>query len=321
MGKYKNFIKKLELKKAPVGLFPEGEEKVFSLNSFELEGYPGTIMVKYVTESMVFHPANEQYSLIHPYDELMLFVGTNSEDLIYLGAKISICLGLECKRFSVSETSVAVIPANTPHGPIIIEDMEKPFIVITLTDSKDYYHKLLKREDLHLQSNLKDRALVKRVTTSRSALDTIRKLGDVKIDERGVMDLRTIGPGEAYQMVQMHPEDLEGINISFSLEFCGSPGAWMSTKFGHVHPEPELLVALGLDAGYPERLGASLEFWFGTEREVYVIDKPAVITIPRPWIVHTPLITQKVDHPFLFMLVFPGVYTQAGFVETGDDPF
>jgi len=54
---------------------------------------------------------------------------------------------------------------------------------------------------------------------------------------------------------------------------------------------------------------------------VYVIDRPAVITIPRPWIPHTPLITQRADRPFIFMLLCPGKYTRAGYVETGYDVF
>lgn len=52
----------------------------------------------------------------------------------------------------------------------------------------------------------------------------------------------------------------------------------MSTRLAHVHLEPELLIAIGLDSNRMYELGTSIEFWFGSEREVYVIDKPAVVS-------------------------------------------
>lgn len=284
------------------------------MDSLHLEGYPGCIGFGYVKEQSLFHPPETGIAVIHPYDELLIFAGTDPENLLELGAQVFISFGTDetCK---ITQSSVAVIPKGLPHGPIKVEKVERPFLHICLTNGSTYDKEIVPNRASAVASS----SHVKTLTTSRSAYETIRKLGNVKMDERGVMDLRAIGPGESYQMVQMHPEDLLGVNISFSVEFCKTPGSWMTTKLAHVHPEPELLLALSLEATHMDDLGASLEFWFGTEREVYVIDKPTLITIPRPWIVHTPLITQKVDRPFMFMLVYPGSYMQAAFVETGFD--
>ncbi|MEM2521918.1 MAG: hypothetical protein QXW82_02040 [Candidatus Bathyarchaeia archaeon] len=317
--KYRSLIKPLVVRRTPPELLPS-EEPFFWMESKDLEGYPGHFYLGYIKKPRLLHPTTEDGMVIHPYDELLIFAGTNPNDILYLGAEVSIVLGDERLEYTFNESSVVIIPKGLPHGPVRIKRLNSPIIHLALADALEHKTEI-KAAGMETFKGEKYSRLVKRLMTSKSAYETIVALGPVKIDERGVMDLRAIGPGEAYQMLQMHPEDLEGVNISFSFELCGTPGSWMNTKFAHVHPAPELLIAMSLDPDDLNRLGASLEFWFGTEREVYVIDRPTVITIPRPWIAHTPLVTQRVERPFAFMLVFPGSYMQAGFVETGFDVY
>ncbi|MCS7114064.1 MAG: hypothetical protein RMJ15_08335 [Nitrososphaerota archaeon] len=317
--KYRSLIKPLAVRKTLPDLLP-AEEPFFCMESKDLEGYPGHFYLGYIRKPRLLHPTRGDAMVTHPYDELLIFAGTNPKDILYLGAEVSVVLGEERLEYAFDESSVVIIPKGLPHGPVRIRKLDSPIIHVALADALE--HKTdIKVAGKETSKGEKYKRLVKRLMTSKSAYETIIPLGPVKIDERGVMDLRAIGPGEAYQMLQMHPEDLEGVNISFSFELCGTPGSWMTTKLAHVHPEPELLIAMSLDPNDLKSLGASLEFWFGAEREVYVIDRPSVITIPRPWIAHTPLVTQRVDRPFAFMLVFPGSYMQAGFVETGFDVY
>ncbi|MEM1883652.1 MAG: hypothetical protein QXE14_03515, partial [Candidatus Bathyarchaeia archaeon] len=313
--KFRNLIKPLREGGVPVELLPR--EKFFWMESKDLEGYPGHFYIGYIIEPRTLHPIDEKLAVKHPYDELLIFAGTNSEDILDLGAEVSAVIGEEGEEHVITEPSVLIVPKNVPHGPIKIGKIKRPIIHVALCDAPEYRAEFKKR-DIRMQGT-KYSKLVKRLTTSKTAYEGYLKEGPITIDERGVMDLRAIGPGEAYQIVQMHPEDLEGVNISFSWEFFKTTGVWMSTKLAHVHPEPELLIAIGLDPNNIYNLGASIEFWFGSEREVYVIDKPVAITIPRPWIPHTPVVTQRVDRPFAFMLICPGRYTRAGYVETGWD--
>lgn len=316
--KYRSFIKKLTYKSALKlkGIIPE--DMPFDLKGKEdLEGYPGLVGIGYILKEETFHPTSPGVQVVHPYDEILIFGGTNWDDLLWLGAEINIWVGSE--KVTITESSVAILPRGIPHGPIEVKKLSSPVIHIMLGNGNNYQDAAVLRSKAQGQHNYAD--LVKRLTTSKSAYEGYVAVspGPVKINERGVMDLTETGPGEAYQIVQMHPEDLHGIEISFSWEFCRTTGVWMSTRYAHVHPEPELLVALSLKGDDIHNLGASLEFWFGTEREVYVIDRPSIITIPRAWIPHTPLITQKVDRPFGFMLTCPGTYSRAAYVETGCD--
>jgi len=314
--KYRHFIKLLKERETPIELLPQ--EKFFWMESRDLEGYPGHFYLGYITEPRILHPTNEKSAVKHPYNELLIFAGINSEDILDLGAEVSITIGEEGEEYTITESSVIIVPKDLLHGPIKVTKMNRPIVHIALCDAPEYKADLKKRGKKTLKDT-KYSQLVKRLTTSKSAYEGYLREGPITIDERSVMDLRAIGPGEAYQIIQMHPEDLEGVNISFSWEFFKTTGVWMSTRLAHVHPEPELLIAVGLDPNNMYDLGASIEFWFGSEREVYVIDKPTVVTIPRPWIPHTPVITQRVNRPFAFMLTCPGRYTRAGFVETGWD--
>ncbi|MDI9619304.1 MAG: hypothetical protein QFX33_00565 [Candidatus Nezhaarchaeota archaeon] len=316
-SKYRRLVKPLTVGEAPEGLFPR-DVKVFWMESKDLEGYPGHLGIAYLEGKCALHPAGEGKMVVHPYDELIAVAGTNPEDIMDLGGEASILIGEEREEYTFREPTVVVVPKNTPHGPLRVKELERPLVHLVLSNSPLYSGETVGCARQPSKGTRYSR-LVKRLATSKSAYEGWRAEAPIKIDERGVMDMRSMGPGEAYQMVQMHPEDLEGVNISFSWEFFKTTGVWMSTRYAHVHREPELLVALGLDPSRIHELGASIEFWFGSEREVYVIDKPTIITIPRPWIPHTPAITQRVDRPFAFMLICPGSYSVAGYVETGDD--
>ncbi|MEM4576349.1 MAG: hypothetical protein QW701_02660 [Candidatus Nezhaarchaeales archaeon] len=319
-SKYKRFLKRLIVSKAPEGLFPP-ETKAFWMESRDLEGYQGHIGIAYIEKACTLHPVDKNKTIVHQYDELILLVGTNPEDMLDLGGEATIIIGEEREEYLFQESTVIAIPRKTPHGPLKIEKLGRPMINIILSNSPSYSADFLSCS-LQTSKGLKYSDHVKRLFTSKSAYETWLSQGPVKIDERGVMDLRSASrPGESYQIVQMTPEDLKGINISFSWEFFKTTGTWMSTRYAHVHPEPELLAFLSLDPSRIDDLGASVEFWFGSEREVYVIDRPTLVTIPRPWIPHTPVVTQRVDRPFAFMLVVPGTYSFAGYVETGDDVY
>ncbi|MEM3549612.1 MAG: hypothetical protein QXN87_05745 [Candidatus Bathyarchaeia archaeon] len=317
--KYRSFIKPLVERQVPSNLLPSGEQ-FFWMESRDLEGYPGHFYIGYVKEPRTLHPTDENSSIIHPYNELLILAGTNPEDIMDLGAELSVVLGEEREEYSVTKPSVIIVPKGVPHGPIKINKMHSPIVHIALGESSEYKGELKKCDKKPL-GGTKYARFVKRLTTSKTAYEGYLREGLIEIDDRGVMDLRAIGPGEAYQIVQMHPEDLEGVNISFSWEFLKTTGVWMSTRLAHVHPEPELLMAIGLDPNNIYDLGASIELWFGSEREVYVIDRPTVITIPRSWIPHTPIFTQRVKRPFAFILTCPGSYSRAGYVETGYDVY
>jgi len=83
--KFRNLIKPLREGGVLVELLPR--EKFFWMESKDLEGYPGYFYVGYITEPRTLHPVDEKLAVKHPYDELLIFAGTNSEDILDLGLR------------------------------------------------------------------------------------------------------------------------------------------------------------------------------------------------------------------------------------------
>lgn len=76
---------------------------------------------------------------IHPVDEVLVFAGVDPSDINYLGAEIEIDLGKEHERHIIDKPSVVVLPAGTPHCPIVTRWVDKPhaFFSINLAGQTD----------------------------------------------------------------------------------------------------------------------------------------------------------------------------------------
>lgn len=68
----------------------------------------------------------------HPADEVLVFAGVNPADMNYLGAEVEIDLGKEHERHLITEPCAVVVPAGTPHCPIITRWVDKPFAFFSI---------------------------------------------------------------------------------------------------------------------------------------------------------------------------------------------
>jgi hypothetical protein len=86
----------------------------------------------------------------------------------------------------------------------------------------------------------------------------------------------------------------------FSVLLMGEAATKIAGHGPHMHPHPEILVALGTDPEHPHDLGAEFEVYMGEEMEKHVVDKPTMIYIPARTL-HCPFKVTKVRRPFLFV--------------------
>jgi hypothetical protein len=70
---------------------------------------------------------------VHPYDEVLVFAGTEPADIDYLGAEIQIDMGTEHERHIIKEPTAVVLPAGLPHSPIVTRWVDKPFGVLMMS--------------------------------------------------------------------------------------------------------------------------------------------------------------------------------------------
>lgn len=69
---------------------------------------------------------------VHQYDEFLIFMGADCEDLSDLGGEAELCMGKEMERHVISEPTVAVMPKGVPHCPLAITRADIPFIFIVV---------------------------------------------------------------------------------------------------------------------------------------------------------------------------------------------
>jgi mannose-6-phosphate isomerase-like protein (cupin superfamily) len=103
----------------------------------EVDGtVPGAL---YLETCMMLRPGTEESLMVshsHPFDEYLLFIGTNPEDQFDLGGEIEMWVGDE-KRM-LTKTTAVFVPAGVPHCPLVIHKIDRPIIFVTTGTALGY---------------------------------------------------------------------------------------------------------------------------------------------------------------------------------------
>ena len=268
----------------------------------DLEGFNAHFSFGFIKEPVVCHP--EKGELIHPYDECLVFAGTDNADILHLGAEVSVELGEEREEHVFSEPSVVLVPKGTPHGPVAIKRIEKPIVHYTIGLGPEYKAESVASE-LPKTTGSKYRHLIKKLVTTVEKREDGSGMGYESVtDSRGVMRPadRGIGPGNGDQIVWLFGKDLEGMDVNFTWGFYSRCGKWHRGGEAHTHPEEEILVFVGLDPDDINYLGAELEFALGKDYERHIFNTPTVAICPKGF-PHLPCITRWVDKPYGFFVI------------------
>ncbi len=296
---YAHLIKSLSVKKAPKGLY--SKPRVW-MEAKDMEGFNAHFSFGFIKEPVVCHP--EEGALIHPYDECLVFAGTDNADILHLGAEISVELGEEREVHVFSEPSVVLVPKGTPHGPVTIKRVDRPIVHYNIGLGPEY-----KAESMTSKSSKttgsKYRHLIKKLVTTVEKKEDGSGMGYESVtDSRGVMRPaeRGIGPGNGDQIVWLFGKDLEGMDVNFTWGFYSRCGKWHRGGEAHTHPEEEILVFVGLDPDDMNYLGAELELAMGKDYERHIFNTPTVAICPKGF-PHLPCITRWVDKPYGFFVI------------------
>ncbi len=100
--------------------------------------------------------------------------------------------------------------------------------------------------------------------------------------------------------------DLEGLSLCFEWGFSSKAGAWKPEEVGgHMHPDNECLLFVGLDYDNPDKLGAEMEIEMGKEGEKYEFETPTLVIVPKG-LQHCPVEAKKIAKPYGFLLISLG---------------
>jgi hypothetical protein len=78
----------------------------------------------------IFHGPHE-----HKYPDLGMYLGTDPDNPMDLGAEIEMCMGPEMEKHVFTRSTIICMPANFPHGPLRIKKVTRPFIMVGIIQS------------------------------------------------------------------------------------------------------------------------------------------------------------------------------------------
>jgi hypothetical protein len=102
----------------------------------DLEGLNANILWGFYSQPGIWHRGVGAH--VHPVDEVLVFVGTNPDDIDDLGAEIEIDLGKEHERYLLSTPSVVICPAGLPHNPVVARWIDRPYAFFAINLSGEH---------------------------------------------------------------------------------------------------------------------------------------------------------------------------------------
>ncbi len=307
---YAHLVKPLLVQKGPAGLYPEPR---IWMESKDLEGFNANFSFGFIKKPGVCHPV--EGAVIHPYDECLVFAGTDNTNILYLGGEVSVELGEEAEEHVFYEPSVVLIPKGMPHGPVNFRRVDRPIVHYSIGLAADYKAASVPRKSKAAKTtDSKYGHLIKRLITYIDWKEVDARKGappaaDAPLDYSAIADRAGVmypakagvGPGNGDQIVWLFGKDLEGFEVNFTWGFYTQSGKWHRGGEAHYHPEEEILVFVGLDPDDLNFLGAELELGMGKDYERHIFNTSTVAICPQGF-PHLPLITRWVDKPYGFIV-------------------
>jgi hypothetical protein len=231
-------------------------------------------------------------SVIHDYNEVMIWLGADTSDLSELGAEIELCLGEEKERHMFASSSIVMIPKGTPHFPATITKMNKPFLFMRFSMTRELKSTpvLLDKKPGEIAGfhSSKYGRLISQMLFARKAA---WHYGPMNPDDSGGSLCVFMGKEFDYAMF------CESIRKA-PYRFGPNPDE------GHTHPYDEFGITIGSDIYDLNHMDAKIISAMGPEKETSILTKPSLAMLPRG-VLHGPLAVLKIGMPLITVIVKP----------------
>jgi hypothetical protein len=303
---YAHLVKPITIKDPPKGLYAEPR---MWMESKDLEGFNAHFSFGFIKKPCSFHPL--EGAIIHPYDEVLVFEGTNSKNILDLSAEVSVIIGEEQEELKIKEPSCVIVPKGMPHGPVTVKKLKRAISHYTIGLAPAYQATAAPVKGKPVKAS-KHSHLVKKMWTNFKSMARTAGGGAapppgpdrLQANQYGVIRAANmgVGPGNGDEVVWLYGDDLEGLELNFTWGLYSKCGKWHRGGEAHYHPEAEILCFVGLDPDKLDYLGAELELGMGKDYERHVFNTPTVAICPGAF-PHLPLITRWVDKPYGFFVI------------------
>ena len=78
---------------------------------------------------------------VHDFDQVLLFAGSDMDDIGDLGAEVEFCLGDDLETHMITTTTAIAIPAGMPHFPATVNILNKRFFYYEISMTLKYSEK------------------------------------------------------------------------------------------------------------------------------------------------------------------------------------
>lgn len=206
----------------------------------------------------------------HHSDELLMFIGSDTEDPENLNAEIE--LWIENDKLVFDKTSIVFVPAGVAHGRIVVKNVTKPVIHYTCHTMTDRYEEF---------------PAVATAAKGTYANNRVEKYAPV--DGK----LPSAPEGFLTRLLWIDGKKLKGAPYLEAVWFhtTNDTGPEM-----HAHDFDEFIGFLGTDPEHPEELGAEIDFLI--DDEWFKFSKSCLIYIPRG-VKHSPILVPKLSRSII----------------------
>jgi hypothetical protein len=234
----------------------------------------------------------------HPFDQVLLWLGTDMNNLSELDAEVELCLGQgkEQERHIFTCTSAVAVPKGLPHLPATHNRIDKPFIFMSVSCAAEYK--------------------CTKLSSEKAASEPVSIAGWFSKYSKNIMHVPFVRKG-AWHYGPLNRDDAGGMiseidfkDFGFKFNMSHESIIKAPYRFGpvpdkpHVHNYHEFLCFIGADTNDLSYLGGEAELSIGREQEKHIINAPTIAIMPKG-LPHCPLTITKVERPFIFSVIRP----------------
>ena len=286
--KYGEYVKSLSFKDYGMGCYRQG-----TMMDSEFLGLD--IHIQYGAYWTAGRMGKEPYlPHVHDFDQIMLWLGADTNDLGELGAEVELCIGEEMETHMITTSTAVAIPRGLPHMPATITRMDKRIVFMVISCAPKY-------DASPISTDRKPSEPVGMRSAKYSQhvlpLSFRRKgawfYGPENRDDGGgsIAFIRTQDLGFDFTMLY---ESMKRAPYRIG------PDPYKP----HTHANTQVMLFLGTDTDDLSELGAEFEICMGKEEERHVFTTPTAVVTP-PYLPHWPGGVIKLTKPIIMADIHP----------------
>jgi len=287
-GNYAHYVKTIPFQDYGQGSFRQGTKLNSQFFGLDVDIQLGTFWsAGKVNEGL-------EVTHVHDFNQVILLIGADLNDIGDLGAEVEICLGEDKEKHVITTSSAVFIPKGLPHFPATITRMDRRFIMVIVSCAPEWQAKAVltdKPEPAQVVGwGAKYRNHIINASFQRKGA---WHYGPLNRDDSGGYLTFLRNPALTGDLLILY-ESLKKAPCRFDPD----------PSKPHTHPQPEILFFLGSDTSDLGQLGGEVEASLGENMEKYIINRSTAVVVPAG-LPHNPLTVTRVERPFILMDVRP----------------